>query len=100
MKLRQAFTNFIFATNMDGSGQTASYVRALDMLGPILTKHDIVAFPDGSFDLGDIYLHMGDSNLCGDCDCRDWPKFREDAVAMLESFGSKFYIKEDFRRAV
>ena len=33
MKLRQAFTNFIFATNTDGSGKAASYVRALDMLG-------------------------------------------------------------------
>ena len=30
----------------------------------------------------------------------DWPKFREDAVALLESYGSKFYIKEDLRRAV
>ena len=36
--LRQSFTDFIFATNTDGSGKAASYVRALDMLGPILTK--------------------------------------------------------------
>ena len=34
MKLRQSFTDFIFATNTDGSGKAASYVRALDMLGP------------------------------------------------------------------
>jgi hypothetical protein len=33
MKLRQAFTDFIFATNTDGSGKAASYVRALDMQG-------------------------------------------------------------------
>lgn len=46
MKLRQAFTDFIFATNTDGSGKAASYVRALDMLGPILTEYDIVAFPE------------------------------------------------------
>ena len=39
MKLRQSFTDFIFATNTDGSGKAASYVRALDMLGPILKKH-------------------------------------------------------------
>ena len=39
MKLRQSFADFIFATNTDGSGKAASYVRALDMLGPILTKH-------------------------------------------------------------
>ena len=45
MKLRQAFTDFIFATNTDGSGNAASYVRALDMLGPILTKH----YPDPIF---------------------------------------------------
>ena len=36
--LRQSFTDFIFATNTDGNGKAASYVRALDMLGPILTK--------------------------------------------------------------
>ena len=30
----------------------------------------------------------------------DWPKFREDAVVLLESYGSKFYIKEDLRKAV
>ena len=29
----------------------------------------------------------------------DWPKFREDAVALLESYGSRYYIKEDLRRA-
>ena len=37
--LKQAFQDFIFATNTDGSGNAASYVRALDMLGPILTRH-------------------------------------------------------------
>ena len=37
--LRQSFTDFIFVTNTDGSGKAASCVRALDMLGPILTKH-------------------------------------------------------------
>ena len=31
--LRQSFTDFIFATNTDGSGKAVSYVRALDMLG-------------------------------------------------------------------
>jgi hypothetical protein len=37
--LRQSFTDFIFATNTDGSGKAASYVRVLDMFGPILTRH-------------------------------------------------------------
>ena len=37
--LRQSFTDFIFVMNMDGSGKAASYIRALDMLVPILTKH-------------------------------------------------------------
>ena len=31
--LRQSFTDFIFATNTDGSGKAASYVRALDIQG-------------------------------------------------------------------
>ena len=30
----------------------------------------------------------------------DWPKFRDSAVALLNSFGSKYYIKEDLRKAV
>lgn len=30
--------------------------------------------PDGSFDLGDIYLPMGNIDLWGDWDCRDWVK--------------------------
>ena len=38
-ELRQSFQEFIFSTNADGSGKAASYVRALDMLGPILTAH-------------------------------------------------------------
>ena len=37
--LRQSFTDFIFATNTDGSGKAASCVRALDMFVPIPTKH-------------------------------------------------------------
>ena len=45
--LGQSFTEFIFATNTDGSGKAASYVRALDMLGPILTKHCGVMWKDG-----------------------------------------------------
>ena len=57
--LRQAFTDFIFTTNTDGSGKAASYVRALDMLGPILTKHYPTLFVGGSmrhsFSLADIH---------------------------------------------
>ncbi|MBR4258087.1 MAG: hypothetical protein IKQ17_03560 [Kiritimatiellae bacterium] len=30
----------------------------------------------------------------------DWPKFRDDAIMLLESFGSEYYIKEDLRKAV
>ena len=30
--------------------------------------------PDGAFDLGDIDLPMGDIDLSGDWDCRDWLK--------------------------
>ena len=37
--LKQNFRDFIFSTNTDGSGKAVSYVLALDMLGPILTRH-------------------------------------------------------------
>ena len=30
----------------------------------------------------------------------DWPKFRDDATTLQESFESKYYIKEDLRKAV
>ena len=60
--LRQSFIDFIFATNTDGSGKAASYVRALDMLGPILAKHYPTPIVGGSmrhrFSLADIHaLH-------------------------------------------
>lgn len=35
--MKQAFRDYIFATNTDGSNKASSYLRALDMLGPILT---------------------------------------------------------------
>ena len=62
MMFKQSFTEFIFATNTDGSGKAASYVRALDMLGPILTKHYPNPVVGGSmwhsFSLADIHaLH-------------------------------------------
>ena len=57
--LRQSFTDFIFATNTNGSGKVASYVRALDMFGPILTKHYPTPIVGGSiwhgFSLADIH---------------------------------------------
>ena len=60
MMFRQSFTDFIFATNTDGSGNAASYVRVLDMLGPILTKHYPKPIVGGSvwhgFSLADIIV--------------------------------------------
>ena len=29
----------------------------------------------------------------------DWPKFRNDATALLGHYGCKYYIKEDLRKA-
>ncbi len=57
--LGQSFTEFIFATNTDGSGKAVSYVCALDMLGPILTRHCPKPTVGGSiwcgFSLADIH---------------------------------------------
>ena len=57
--MKKEFTDFIFATNTDGSGKASSYVRALDMLGPILTKHCPIKVVSGSmwhgFSLADIH---------------------------------------------
>ena len=38
---RQSFTDFIFVTSTGGSGKAASPVRALDMPGSALTRHDL-----------------------------------------------------------
>ena len=35
---KQSFSEFIFATNTDGSGKAASFVRALDMRGRGLSE--------------------------------------------------------------
>ena len=57
--LRQSFTDSIFATSTDGSGKAVSYVRALDMFGPILAKHYPKPIVGGSmrhsFSLADIH---------------------------------------------
>ena len=50
--LGQLFTDFIFATNTDGSGKAASYVRAFDMLGP---KPIVGGSMWHSFSLADIH---------------------------------------------
>ncbi len=59
MTSRQSFTEFIFATSTEGSGKAASYVRVLDMLGPILTRHCPKPTVGGSmrhsFSLADIH---------------------------------------------
>ena len=59
MTFRQSFADFIFATNTDGSGKAASYVRALDIFGPILAKHYPKPIVGGSvwhgFSLADIH---------------------------------------------
>ena len=64
--LRQSFIDFIFATNTDGSGKAASYVRALDMLGPILTKPYPKPIVGGamwhSFSIADL-LKVGDMSF-------------------------------------
>ena len=36
--LKKEFTDFIFATNTDGSGKASFYVRALDMRGKGLAE--------------------------------------------------------------
>lgn len=60
--LKQLFKDFIFSTNSGGSIKAASYVRTLDILGPILTRHYPRPVVNGSmrhvFSLADIHaLH-------------------------------------------
>ena len=67
--LSQSFTDLIFATNTNGSGKVASYVRVLDMLGLILTRHYPKPIVGGSmwysFSLADIqaFSRSGDTSF-------------------------------------
>ena len=89
--LKQAFTDFIFATNTDGSGKAASYVRALDMLGPILTAHYPKPIINGSmwheFSLADLQaLHKW---ICAEMR-------KGSASVMLADFESPSYWTKNF----
>jgi len=47
------------------------------------------------------FWKVGKLNHSKEVECGiDWPRFRNDAIALLDSFGSKYYIKEDLRKAV
>ena len=89
--LRQSFSEFIFATNTDGSGKAASYVRALDMLGPILTAHYPKPIINGSmwheFPLADLQaLHKW---ICAEMR-------KGNASVMLADFESPSYWTKNF----
>ena len=91
MTLKQSFTDFIFATNTDGSGKAASYVRALDMLGPILTAHYPKPIIKGSmwheFSLTDLQaIHKW---LCDEAR-------KGKASAILADFESPSYLSNNF----
>ena len=64
--LKQEFRDFIFSTNTDGSGKASSCVRALDMLGPILTKHcpkPIVGGSRGAYQRRNHVLHVAEKGI-------------------------------------
>ena len=90
-ELRQSFQEFIFSTNTDGSGKAASYVRALDMLGPILTAHYPKPIINGTmwheFSLADLQaLHEW---ICADMR-------KGNASVMLADFESPSYWTKNF----
>ena len=90
-ELRQSFQEFIFSTNTDGSGKAASYVRALDMFGPILTVHYPHPIIKGSmwheFSLADLQaLHKW---LCAEAR-------KGKASSILADFESPSYLSNNF----
>jgi len=47
------------------------------------------------------FWKVGKLNHNKEVECSiDWPKFRDNATALLDSLGSKYYIKEDLRKAI
>ena len=90
-ELRQSFQEFIFSTNTDGSGKAASYVRTLDMLGPILTVHYPHPIIKGSMwhDFSLVDLKAIHKWLCDEAR-------KGKASAILADFGSPSYLSNNF----
>ena len=90
--LKQDFQDFIFSTNTERSGKAASYIRALDMLGPILMRH----YPHPEIINGSMWhsFDLADINAI-----RNWilaEKKKGDASVILAEFKSPSYLKNDF----
>lgn len=91
--LRSAFQEFIYATNTDGSNKADSYIRALNMLGPILTKHYPKPIINGSMwhefsveELADIYAWL----------CTEARAARGGKEDVIKDFKSKSYLLKSF----
>ena len=57
-----------------GEEMTRQFLSAVHEVGQTYSDSWTSLGSDGAFDLGDIYLPMGDIDLSGDWDCRDWLK--------------------------
>ena len=87
---RAGFEQFIYESNVDGSGKAGSYIRALDMMGPILTQHYPEQIIHGTMwrefsveELDRIHRWL----------CEEAKKAREQDTELLNAFESKSYLK-------
>lgn len=91
--LRKSFEKFVHETNTDGSNKADSYIRALDMLGPILTKHYPRPIVNGSMwhtfttqELMDIHAWL----------CNEAKAARGGKMEVINDFKSKSYLVGNF----
>lgn len=90
------FQKFIYETNKDGSGKADSYIRALDMLGPILTQY----YPEPIIN-GTMWQGFSPTQLT---QIRQWildegKKSKYEDTELLKAFPYKSYLQDNFSSA-
>lgn len=91
--LRSAFEQFIYESNVDGSGKAKSYIRALDMMGPILTQHYPEAIIHGTMwrEFSVEQLERMHRWLC-----EETRKSKTANTELLKAFESKSYLQKGY----
>ena len=90
---RAAYEHFIYESSIEGSGKANSYIRALDMMGPILTRHYPEQIIHGTMwrefsveELDRIYRWL----------CEEQRKSKTTNTELLKAFTSKSYLQKGY----
>lgn len=90
---REAFVRFVHESNTDGSGKADSYIRALDMMGPILTQHYPEPIIHGTMWRA---FSVEQLNKMHRWLCEEAKKSKYENTELLRAFKSKSYLQNGF----